>query len=193
MKKLIFISVCLFLMNLCNCFSQLAENNNKVFESETKFVYGYSNDFIELDLGVTFGKVISIIDTSYYIKFLLHAPNSEFRKDIQINKTHSITFLSKNGKKVELNLSDLVALAKFDVDTYNEFLFSNRDSYYSTDLVLNVSKDKLIEIGSEPFYRIIFPYYNSTYKVEDKAIFVRPMLPTPRTFTQKSVKYILNI
>jgi hypothetical protein len=66
-------------------------------------------------------------------------------------------------------------------------------TYHSTILILNVTKDKLIEIGAEPFYNIILPYYNSSSEVENKAIFVKPTLFIRRSFIQKNIKYILDI
>ena len=66
-------------------------------------------------------------------------------------------------------------------------------TYHNTILVLNVTKDKLIEIGSEPFYNLILPYYNSASNVENSVIFVKPTMLVPRSFTQKNIKYILDI
>jgi len=66
-------------------------------------------------------------------------------------------------------------------------------TYHNTILVLKVTKDKLVEIGSEPFYNLILPYYKSSSEVENRAIFVKPTLLIPRSFTQKNIKYILDI
>jgi len=178
-------------MNISSCFSQLLENNNKVFKSATRYVFGYSNDFNELHLGITFGKVINSVDTTFYIKFQLYAPNSEFRKDIQIRKTSAITFLSKSGKTVDLKLTNVISLS--EKENEKQVPLPTTQTYHSTILILNVTKENFIEIGSEPFYNLIFPYYNSSTKVENRAIFVKPPLFIPRTFTQKNVTYILDI
>jgi hypothetical protein len=178
-------------MSLSGCFSQLSENNKKEYKSKTSFVKGYSNDHNELNLGITFGKSIHLNDTSYYIKFQLYAPASEFREDMQIFKTSSITFLSKNGRTVELKLNDVIsstATEKQIVDQYATDILSS-----STILIVPVTKEKLIDIGSEPFYKLILPYYNGSLKVENEAIFDWPALLNSRKFTQKSVKYILDI
>lgn len=191
MKKLIFILGYIFVINLSSCFSQSSENNQKEFKSDTRIVYGYSDDFYALDLGITFGKIINSVDTTYYIKFQLYAPNSEFRQDIQINKNSAITFLSKSGKRIDLKLTNVISLTDKVKRVDNPY--SSVKSYYSTILILYVTKEKLIEIGYEPFYHLILPYYNSTTIAENKAIFVKPALFTRRNFTQKSVQYILDI
>jgi hypothetical protein len=69
MKKMIFTSICVFIISISNCFSQLSENNKKEYKSITRFVYGYSDDFNELDLGITFGKVINLVDPDQFIRF----------------------------------------------------------------------------------------------------------------------------
>jgi hypothetical protein len=191
MKKLFFIFGYIFVLNLSSCFSQLLENNKKEFKSDTRVVYGYSNDINALDLGITFGKVINSVDTTYYIKFQLYAPNSDFRQDILINKTSTITFLSKSGKAVDLKLTDVISFTENVKQIDNPY--SSVKSHYSTILILNVTKERLIEIGSEPFYKLILPYFNASSKVENKAIFVKPTLFTRRIFIQKSVNYILDI
>ena len=180
-------------MNINSCFSQLLENSKKEYESVTRFVYGYSNDFNELDLGITFGKVINSFDTIYYIKFQLCAPIPELREDIQIKKSNAITFLSKSGKKTDLKLTNVISFIDKEEEKKMGDQVSAVKTYYSTILILNVTKDKLVEICSEPFYNIIIPYYNSTSKVENSAIFVKPTLFIRRNFIQKSIKYILDI
>ena len=193
MKKMIFTFGCIFVMNISSCFSQLLENSKKEYKSVTRFVLGYSNDFNELDLGITFGKVINSFDTIYYVKFQLSAPSSEFRKDMQIKKASAITFLSKSGKKIDLKLTDV----NFYTDEVNvkqmDAPVSTVKTYHNTILVLKVTKYKLVEIGSEPFYHLILPYYKSSSEVENRAIFVKPTLLIPRSFTQKNLKYILDI
>jgi len=193
MKKLIFIFSYIFLMNINSCFSQLLENSKKEYESVTRFVCGYSNDFNELDLGITFGKVINSFDTIYYIKFQLCAPIPELREDIQIKKSNAITFLSKSGKKTDLKLTNVISFTDKEEEKKMGDQVSAVKTYYSTILILNVTKDKLVEICSEPFYNIIIPYYNSTSKIENSAIFVKPTLFIRRSFIQKSIKYILDI
>lgn len=178
-------------MNLSSCFPQLSGNNKKEYKSKTNVVKGYSNDYNELNIGITFGKIINVIDTTYYIKFQLYAPTSEFQKDIQIYKTSSITFLSKSGRTVELKLTNVISSTEKEKQIVDQY--STDISYYSTILILFVTKEKLIEIGSEPFYNLILPYYHSSSKVENKAIFAWPTLFTRRNFNQKSVKYILDI
>lgn len=191
MKKLIFTIGCIFVMNLSSCFSQLLENNNKVFKSATRYVFGNSKDFTELYLGITFGKVINLVDTSFFIKFQLHAPNSEFRNNIQIKKTSAITFLSKRGKAVNLKLTDVISLT--EKESEKQIPLPTTQTTHSTILILNVTKENFIEIGSEPFYNLIIPFYNISTKVENSAIFEKPTLFTPRTFTQKNIKDILDI
>jgi hypothetical protein len=193
MKKMIFTISCIFLMNASSCFSQLSENSKKEYKSATRFVYGYSNDFNELVLGITFGKILSSADTVYYIKFQLSAPASEFRNDIEIKKMSAITFLSKSGKRIDLNLTDVIPSTEKVNEEQNDDPVSTVKSYHYTTLVLYVTKDKLIEICAEPFYNLIIPYYNSSSQVEDRAIFVKPTLFVPRSFTQKSIMYILYI
>lgn len=195
MKKTIFILVCVFLINLTNCFSQLVANNKNEFKSKTSVVFGYSNDFNELYLGITFGKVINKVDTTYNIKFHLYAPTSEFQNDIQIKRTSAITFLSKSGEKIDLKLTDVIFFTEKDDEKQmvGHGPISIVKTQYSAILVLNVTKDMFIKIGSEPFYNLMLPYYNSLSKGESRAIFVRPTLFIPRSFTQKSIKNILDI
>lgn len=190
MKKLIFIVASLWVMNVGSCFAQFPENYQKEFESRTRAVYGYSDDFNELTMAITFGKKINAVNTTYYIKFQLYAPNSELRQDIQINKKSSITFLSKSGKTVDLPLTDIISSTENKQQTDEPFSVK---SDYSTILMVNVTKEQLIEIGSEPFYHLILPYYNTTYQLEKKAFFTSPTLFIRRTFTQKYIKYILDI
>lgn len=193
MKKLIFTLGCIFLMNISSCFSQLLENSKSEYKSVTRFVYGYSNDFNDLVLGITFGKVLNSVDTVYYIKFILSAPNSELRKDIQIKRTSAITFLSKSGKKIDLKLTDVISFEEKENEKQRDDPVSTVISYHSTIFVIYVTKDKLIEIGAEPFYNLILPYYDGSSKVENRAIFVKPTLFVPRSFVQKNIKYILDI
>ena len=193
MKKMIFTFGCIFVINISSCFSQLLENSKKEYKSVTRFVYGYSNDFNDLELGITFGKILNSVDTVYYIKFKLCAPTSEFRKDIQIKRTSAITFLSKSGKKIDLKLIDVISFAEKENEKQMDDPVSTVKSYHSTILVIHVTKDKLIEIGAEPFYNLILPYYNSSSKVENRAIFVKPTLFVPRSFVQKNINYILGI
>ena len=165
MKKLIFIFGILLVMSAGHCFSQLPDNYQKEYESYTRVVSGYSDDFNELDLGITFGKQINPVNTTYYIKFQIYAPNTDFRQDIQINKTSAITFLSKSGKRVDLKLSNVISSTENKQQTDNPFSVK---SDYSTILIVPVTKDQLLEIGSEPFYHLLLPYYNTTYQVEKK-------------------------
>jgi len=190
MKKLIFIVVSLLVMNVGSCFSQFPENYQKEFESRTRAVYGYSDDFNELTMAITFGKKINAVNTAYYIKFQLYAPNSELRQDIQIKKTSVLTFLSKSGKTVDLPLTDVISSTANKQETDNPFSVK---SDYSTILMVNVTKEQLIEIGSEPFYHLILPYYNTTWQLEKKAFFTSPTLFIRKTFTQKYIKYILDV
>ena len=193
MKKMIFILGFFFVMNIGSCFSQLLENNKKEYKSVTRFVYGYSNDFSGLNLGITFRKVVNSLDTTYYIKFQLSAPTSDFRNDMQIKKTSAITFLSKSGKKIDLKLTNVNFYTEEENVKEMDAPLSTVKTYHNTILVLNVTKDKLIEIGSEPFYNLILPYYNSASNVENSVIFVKPTMLVPRSFTQKNIKYILDI
>lgn len=178
-------------MNSSGCYSQVTENNNREFKSETKFVFGYLNNVTVLDLGITFGKVIDPDDTTYYVKFQLYAPNSELRQDIQINRTSSITFLFKSGKRVDLELTDVISYTENEKQTDNPY--SSVKSTYSTVFILNVTKEQLFKIGSEPFYQLILPYSNRSSEIENQAIFEWPSLFTRRTFTRKCVRYILDI
>jgi len=191
MKKMIILFGCIYFMNLSSCFPQILEKNKKEYKSKTSVVKGYSNDYNQLDIGITFGKIINLIDTTYYIKFQLYAPTSEFQSDIQIYKTSSITLLSKSGRTVELKLTNVISSTEKEKQVVDPF--SADISYHSTILILYVTKEKLIEISSEPFYNLILPYYNSSSKVENKAIFAWPTLLTRRNFNQKSIKYILDI
>ena len=191
MKKVIFLLGCSLLINLTDCFSQSVKKNKNEFKSKTSTVFGYSNEFSELYLGITFGKVINAEDTTYYIKFNLSAPTSESEREIYLNKAGAINFLSKNGKLVDIKLTDAI------ISTENEKKLDDPHNpvkvyFISMTMILNVTKENLIEIGSEPFYNIILPYYLISSNVEDKAIF-KPTLFTNRNFTQKDVKYIIDI
>jgi hypothetical protein len=191
MKKLILIFGCVYLLNLNYCYSQEWENGKRVYYSKTRVVHGYSKDFNGLDIGITFKKVINLKDTAYYVKFQLYAPATDFRNDIQIKKSGSITFLSKSGKAIDLKLTNVVSSTDSDKQIVDPY--STVDAHFSTILIVEVTKEKLIDIGSEPFYHLILPYYNSSTEVENKAIFAWPTLLTKRIFIQRNVKYILEI
>jgi hypothetical protein len=193
MKKVIFILDCIFLINSINCFSQSVEKNIKEFKSKTNYVYGYSNDFNgALSMGITFGKVISSIETTYYIKFHINAPTSEYRTDICLNRASAITFLAKSGRFVDLKLTDVSSLVKSDKQ-FNDPFKPIKVYYNSTVLILEVTKEELIKISSDPFYEILLPYFNCSTKVYNKVVFSKPALFTRRIFTQKNINYILDI
>jgi hypothetical protein len=92
---------------------------------------------------------------------------------------------------VDLKLTNVISSTEKEKQVVDQY--STDIAYSSTILILRITKEKLIEIGSEPFYNLILPYYNSSSKVENKAIFAWPTLLTRRNFNQKSVKYILDI
>ncbi len=193
MKKVIFILGFIFLVNSFNCFSNTIEKDGNEYKSKRKYVYGYSEDFKEeFFLGVSFEKVIKPADTIYSIRLQLHASEIEGRKNICFNKANSVTFLSKNGKTVDIQISDVKSLV--DHNDKTDHLYSTiNESHYSTIVILNVSKEQLIEVGSEPFYHIILPYLDCKSKVAKKAEFIKPTLMVSRRFIQKNVKYILDI
>ncbi|MGZ2369230.1 hypothetical protein ACXR6G_05560 [Ancylomarina sp. YFZ004] len=193
MKKIIFILGLIFLVNSINCFSKTVEKNRKEFKSKTKYVYGYSNDFKgELYLGISFEKVIRSIDTTYFVKLQLNAPEIEGRMNICFDEANAVTFLSKTGKTVDLQMTDVRSMTDYDRQG-DDLLTTINVSIYSTIFILNVTKEQLIEIGSEPFYNIIIPYLDCKSKVNKKAEFFKPTLLVRRRFIQKNVKYILDI
>lgn len=193
MKKVIFILVCVFHINSINCFSQSIEKNKKEFESKTKYVYGYSNDFNEaISMGISFVKVLSSIKATYYIKFHFNESTSEYRTDICLNKASAITFLSESGRFVDLKLNDVRSILKSDKRSDDPFT-PIKVFRYSTILILEVTREELIRIGSEPFYKIILPYFDCSSKVNNKVVFGTPALFTRRIFIQKNINYILDI
>ena len=193
MKIVIFVIAWIFLITSINCFTQSDEKIKKEFKSKTRYVYGYSSDFNEtFYLGITFEKVLNSVDTSYYIKFDLSSTISEYLTDICLNKANSITFLAKSGRSVDLKLADVSSLINSDKQTDDPFT-PVKVSYYYTTLKFEVTKKVLIKISSDPFYRIILPYFICSSKVYNKLEFICPTLFTRRTFIQKNINYILDI
>jgi hypothetical protein len=193
MGKVFFILNVIFVMNISSCFSQLLISDKKEYNSVMRYVYGYSNDFNELDLGIAFGKVVNSGDTTYYIKLQLCAPKSDFRDDILLKRSSTITFLSKNGKSIDLKLSDVISSTKKVNTNQMDYPLATVNTFFTTNLILYVTKNQLIEIGSEPFYNLIIPYFNNSTKVENKAEFTKPTLFVRRSFIQAQIKYILDI
>jgi hypothetical protein len=192
MKKVIFTLCCIFLINSINCFSQSIEKNKNEFKSETGYVNGYSERSSDVfRMGITFGKVLSLIDTNYYIEFDLEIPGSEYRTDICLNKAKSLTFLTRNGRSVDLKMTDVSSSIKSDKQTVDPFT-PIEVNYHSTTLILEVTKEELMIIGSEPFYRLLLPYFNCSSKAYNEVRFVKPTLFTRRVFIQKNINYILD-
>jgi len=193
MKKLIFILGFIFLINSINCFSNTVEKHRKEFKSKTMYVYGYSKDFKgNLYLGISFKKTVKSLDTTYSVRLHLDAPKISNRMNMCINKANAVTFLSKNGKTVDLQMTDVKS--KIDNGREGNGLVKRINvSTYSTIFILDVTKEQLIEIGSEPFYNIIIPYLDCKLKVNKKAQFLKPTPLVGRRSIQKNIRYILDI
>jgi len=192
MKKFRLILCCILIINSINCFSQSDEKDKKEFKSKIKYVYGYSNDFKDaLTIGISFEKSISSTDTNYYIKFNLYA-SSEPKIDICFDKKSSITFLAKSSRVVDLKMTDLNSLIKSQkqADGPHSTEFVN---YYSAILSLEVTKEELVLISLDPFYKIFLPYFHCSSKVYNKIELDRPTLFVRREFIQKNINYILEI
>ena len=181
MKQVILILFCSFLFNSHDCFSQKSE-------TKIKYVYGYSYDLNGVTMGITFEKIAKFVTTPYYIRFRIDIPSKEYR-NIYLPKNGTLTFLSKSGNTIDLKLGDVGSLIKRDPQT----------DHYTTTLTIPVTREELVEIGSEPFYRITLPYIENSSKKDrlilkkDQLIFTRPALLIRRNFTQTDVKYILII
>ena len=193
MKRVIFMLGCIYLINSINCLSQSIEKNKKEYKSKTNYVNGYSNDSNDpISMGITFVKVISSIKVTYYIKFNVNAPASEYRTDICLNRASAITFLAKSGRFVDLKLTDVSSFIKSDKQLNDPFT-PIKVYHHSTILILEVTKEELIKIGSDPFYKIILPYFDCSSKVNNKVVFSNTALFTRRIFIQKNINYILDI
>ncbi len=190
MNKFIIVVCCCILVYSTDCFSDTV-NKNKV-STRAKHVYGRSSDFSNfLYLGISFIKDINPTDTTYYIKFKLYAPDSEFCDDICFNKAKSISFLAKNGNIIDLKMNAINALTESSKQFEDPFKSVQIDNY-STSITLKITKEKLIELGAHPFYKLILPYYNNTSKVNNKLVFIRPTVFTRRIFIQKKINDILE-
>lgn len=190
MNKFIIVVCCCILVHSTDCFSDTV-NKNKV-STRAKHVYGRSSDFSNfLYLGISFIKDINPTDTAYYIKFKLYAPDSEFRDDICFNKAKSISFLAKNGNIVDLKMKGINTYTESSEQVEDPFKPSKINNY-STSVTLKIAKEKLIELGSQPFNKLMLPYYNKTSKVNNELVFIRPTVFTRRIFIQKKIKDILE-
>ncbi|MDE5421446.1 hypothetical protein L3073_04425 [Ancylomarina sp. DW003] len=193
MKKIICIVGFILFFNSINSFSNTVEKNRKEFKSKIKYVYGYSKDLKGyLYLGISFEKVIVSEDTAYFVKLKLDAPEIESRMTIYFNKANSVTFISKSGKTVDLQITDVKSV--INVDNQEDHLLTTiKESTYSTIFILNVTKEELIDIGSEPYCNVIIPYSDGESKVNKKVEFSKKALFGRRRFIQKYVKYILDV
>lgn len=145
-----------------------------------------------LYLGISFEKVIVSEDTAYFVKLKLDAPEIESRMTIYFNKANSVTFISKSGKTVDLQITDVKSV--INVDNQEDHLLTTiKESTYSTIFILNVTKEELIDIGSEPYCNVIIPYSDGESKVNKKVEFSKKALFGRRRFIQKYVKYILDV
>lgn len=193
MKKGIVIQSCIYLIITISCFSQSNIEDIREIESKTKYVSGYSNDFKEeVYLGITFGKVITSLDTTYHINLQIDAPETDFRTDIKIQKSSTAKVIAANGQIVDLELADVKSLIDNDKRTVDpKAQIEVHD--HTTTLLLNVSRRKLHEIANEPFYSLVLPYFNSTLKASSEIIFTKPTLFVSRDFIRKYVSSILDL
>ncbi len=195
MKKVIFILGCIFLINSINCFSQSVEKCEKEFKSKKRHVLGHSVEFnILFTMVITFNKIINSSDTIFFIEFHLSTSSMtpEYWTDICINRANSIIFLAKNDTSIDLKLTDVRSFIKSDKEVYNPLTPFKMD-YHSTILKTEVTKEELILIASNPFYKLQLPYFNCSSKIYHKLEFTSPKLFTGRKFIQKNINYILNI
>ncbi len=190
MKRIVIILICSFLIQSYNCFSQI--------ETKSKQVYGYSSDVNGVTMGISFGK----IDTTYYIRCHITIPGKEYRK-IYLSTKSTLSFITKSGKTIDLNLASKSSSAEQEGQINDRKLFFKEDKYtkhdniyednnYFTVLTIPVTKEQLLKIGSEPFYRVKLPYFENSSN-EGELLFVKPAISISRDFIQKDIKYLLGI
>jgi hypothetical protein len=193
MKKATFIIGCILLLNSINCFSQTDEKKQKEITTKTKHVLGYSDDFQSpLEMGIAVRKVLTSTDTTYYLKLKLSTSSSEYRTDICFDRASSITFLAKSGNSVDIKLTKVSSSINSD-DLINDPLSSINVDKHSTTLIIEVTKEELIKIGADPFYKISLPYFNCSTKVYKNVVFSNPSLFVSRTFIQKHIYQIIGM
>nr|WP_319401652.1 hypothetical protein [uncultured Carboxylicivirga sp.] len=191
MKKVIFLISCFILTNSVYCLSQATNKNTKVFTTKPKTVSGYLNDYSDTYyLNISFEKNICQTDTIYYLILELKSPKSGFNKEICFYKEDSIKFLAKNGKSTSIKMIDMNGIIKSDISNNNQF--DEKVVRYNTILKLQVIKAELMEIGSEPFHRLLLPYFNRSTKEHSDFTFVKPSIFTKRDFIQHLINSIIT-
>ncbi len=177
MKRILIILICSFLIQSLDCYSQS-------IETKLRHIYGYSNDYNDVTLSLISGSE----DMDYYMRIQINLSKTENAK-MYFPQGSTLSFLTKSGKTVELNMDDVnltLVCNKFTADSR----ISDTDNPLIKIKTIPVTKEKLEEIGAEPFYKITIPYYVNSSK-SDKLIFTRPALLTGRDFTEKDVRRIL--
>lgn len=191
MKKVIILIGCFMVINSITCFSQFDSKDKKVIKSSINTVYGYLNnnrDIYYLTIG--FEKVINFIDTSYYMILGLSSPSSDYNTDICFNKANSIKILAKNGNFVDIQMTDINSF--IETEKLTNYHYGANVLNHNTVLRLEVTKEELIKISLEPFYRILLPYFNCSTREYNHLKFEQPTLFTRRIFIQKIINSILN-
>lgn len=190
MKKAIILIGCFMFINSITCFSLSDSKDKKVIKSNIYTVYGYLNNRDIYYLTIGFEKVINFMDTRYYMVLGLSSPSSEYSTDICFNKADSIKILAENGNFVDIKMTDMDSFIETEKLT-NYPRGANVLNHYIV-LRLEVTKEDLIKISLEPFYRIIFPYFNCSTREYNYLKFEQPTLFTRRIFIQKIINSILN-
>ncbi len=181
MKQILIILICSFLIQSLDCFSQSNE-------TKLRHIYGYSNDFNDVTLSLVFGRISGTEDINYYVRIQIDLSKTEDAK-MFFPKGSTLSFLTKSGKTIELNMDDVSSNMKLENRLSNSQISDIKQPLIKVKTI-PVTKEQLVEIGAEPFYKIIIPYYVNSSK-SDKLIFSRPALLTGRDFTTEDVRRIL--
>lgn len=175
-----------------NCSSQDRSSDEKVFKTKQKYVFGYSSQFPSLTLGIFFQKNINAKDTIYYIRFLLTTSISDEKKYIYLDKNNSVTFTSKTGKSNTLLIDQKIKFDESDPHSNNQFSVS-ASFFYTANVNVKVTKEELLQIGSESFHHLMFTYNDALAKTMRIASFGSPNFYTRRSFLQKDIKHLLEL
>jgi len=185
-----FIVLLVLLSVQINCKSQDYNLESKKVKTKQRFLLGYSKQFTQVDLGVTFIKDLIQNDTIYFVKFKLTTPTSDDRCEIFIGKNNTILFVTKSGKTVILPFNENVLMEEVVV---------NKDSpliphrfYYTSTFYLKITKEQLLTIGAEPFGNITLTYNDYQSNKVCIAIFYTPNFYVSKSFTIDDIDYLLN-
>lgn len=190
MKNILIILFVIFVF-LFDCNSQIINNKEKVFKTDQKFILGYSKQFQSLTFGISFQKNINLNDTTYYIEFLLTTSNSDDQQFIYLDKNNTLTFTSKTGKSIILLIDEKIKFEENNVHQ-NEQTPISPSYYYSAKFYLKITKEQLLQIGSEPFYQLMLTYNDAQAKTMKIAKFYSPKFYIRRSFTQRDIKDLLD-